>query len=67
MCKVNYAVQRDESGKGGGWRVLLEKYCFVWFETLDLWFNFNAQVKNDSTRIQQQPAKTPRYASNIKI
>ena len=24
MCKVNYAVQRDESGKGGGQRILLE-------------------------------------------
>jgi len=64
---MQFSEMRVERRGGGGGRFLLEKHCFVWFETLDPWFNFNSQVKNDSTRIQQQPAKTLRYASNIKI
>jgi glycyl-tRNA synthetase (class II) len=67
MCKVNDAIQCGESGGGkmdeGFW---LEKHCFMWFETLHLWFNFNVHVKNDSTRIRKQPAKTLKYATNTK-
>jgi len=66
VCKVNAAVQPDESGRRRG-GLGLEKHRFMWFETLHLWFNFSVQVKNDSTRIQKQPAKTLRYASNTKI